>query len=115
MSPASRSYQIEQGGRAGEVYYKNGVKFDAYEDGRLIEAKGSYDQFFRRDGEPYDFWLNSEKGDAALIKQARDQVGAAGGAPVEWRFATPRAAEFYAERFRERGLPISVRFVPPGG
>lgn len=46
MSQASRDYQrFVTGAEDGMVYKVNGVKFDGYKDGVLIEAKGNYSQF----------------------------------------------------------------------
>lgn len=48
-----------------------------------------------------------------MMKQAEGQVRAAGGTPVEWRFATPQAAEYFAQEFDREQVPIIVKFVPP--
>jgi hypothetical protein len=47
-----------------------------------------------------------------LAKQANRQVTAANGRPIEWHFADKEVADFVREKFKERGLDISVKWTP---
>lgn len=110
----SRQYEEFNGGRPGKVYRVldptgKPVDFDSFVDGKLIESKGHYDQFFEASGEP-KFWFDP---DQEFMEQARRQVQAAQGQPIEWRFAENGPAyEWFREQVALEGLPINVRHVP---
>jgi len=83
MSDASRQYQkYITGADEGMVYNVNGVKFDGYKDGVLLEAKGIYSNFVNKSGEFYEWFTGSE----GLVNQARRQIAAADGMAVKWFF-----------------------------
>ena len=49
----------------------------------------------------------------ALVDQARRQVAAAGGAPIQWHFAEESAANATRSLFTEQGVTgIQVLFTP---
>ncbi len=113
MSDYSRRYQEFNGARPGETYRVEGPKgpvdFDGHENGTLIESKGRYDQFFEPSGKPKPFY----DPETDLLDQARRQAEAAGGRPVEWRFAERGPAyEWARKEFKREELPIRVRHVP---
>ncbi len=113
MSDFSRRYQEFNGARPGETYRVEGpsrsVDFDSHQDGKLIESKGHYDQFFEPNGEPKGFFDAPRE----FLDQAEDQAEAADGRPVEWRFAERGPAYDWVRReIRLRELPIDVRHVP---
>lgn len=109
MSERSAKYQEQvTGARMGTVYRVNNVKFDGFEDGVLVEAKGPGLDGFVKDGE-FRPWF---RGKAEFLKQAQRQLDAADGAPIRWDVAEPRVAEALDELFFERSIPITVRHVP---
>jgi Restriction endonuclease fold toxin 5 len=81
MPARARAYQAAITGRgANEVYVVNGVKFDGYKGGTLIEAKGpGYGAFVGPSGRFYRWFEGTE----ALVDQAQRQIAAAGGRPIE--------------------------------
>lgn len=113
MSDFSRRYQEFNGARPGETYRVEGpdgpVDIDAYEDGTLIESKGHYNQFFEPDGRPKGFFDPERE----FLDQAESQAAAAGGRPLEWRFAERGPAyDWVRDEIERRRLPIKVRHVP---
>lgn len=113
MSDFSRRYQEQQGGRPGQAYRVTGpdgkpVDFDAIDGDTLIDGKAKLAQFFDEAGNPKPFFRGAEE----AVDQARRQVRAAEGRPIEWRFAEPGPARYFADRFEVEGIPIIVRHVP---
>lgn len=101
-------YQQQINGLGGniEINFK-GVLFDGLKDGKLLEAKGL----------GYDKLLKNEKfGDRVMDKlmdQARRQVDAAGGTPLEWHFAEKGAADAFSKELKQRGIEgIDVKHTP---
>ncbi|WP_425334807.1 restriction endonuclease fold toxin 5 domain-containing protein [Myxococcus stipitatus] len=101
MKPRARRYQEQVTGHsADEAYWvggvgKNsgGVKFDGFEKGVLLEAKGpGYARFFD-DLEPKRWFRNS--GAKGLIDQARRQLDSirGKGIPIRWHVAEVDAAD----------------------
>ena len=89
MSPVAAAYQSKITGVAGDMsYVVNGVRFDGYKAGRLLEAKGPGYAKFIKNGE-YAGWF---RGKNALLNQANRQTKAAGKTPIEWHFAEEAAA-----------------------
>ena len=80
MSENSRTYQEKITGKSGKAWVQNGVKFDGYRNGTLIEAKGNYDNFVNKDGKFYSWF----KGKDSLLDQASRQTIAADGTAIEW-------------------------------
>jgi hypothetical protein len=108
MSERAAAYQARFG-RVGEVFHVNGVKFDGVVNGVLQEAKGPGYATFVRNGS-FQPWF---RGADALVDQARRQVAAAGGAPIQWHFAEEAAANATRSLFTERGVTgIQVLFTP---
>jgi hypothetical protein len=110
MSPRAAAYQTQITGHPfTDGYIVNGVKFDGFENGVLIDAKGYYSQFIV-DGE----WQPWFSGQQALINQALAQVRAAGGTPIRWVFAEPETAALVEQLFagdpRLSGIIINVVF-----
>jgi len=99
MSEAAGAFQVSQGGRAGQAYLLNGVHFDAYANGALIEAKGSYAQFVKN-GE-FASWFT---GKAGLVDQATRQLNAAGNTPVVWRVADAATQKAIQKAFGDAGI-----------
>ncbi len=83
MSDASREYQkFITGAEEGMVYKVDGVKFDGFKDGVLVEAKGNYSNFIDKSGNFYE-WFNGKE---SLLNQANRQLAAAGGIKIQWYF-----------------------------
>lgn len=101
MKPRARRYQEQITGRSADDSYwvggvgKNsgGVKFDGFEDGVLLEAKGpGYAKFFE-ELVPKRWFRNS--GAKRLIEQAQRQLDVVRGKgiPVRWHVAEAEAAD----------------------
>ena len=82
MSEISRNYQAAITGHTGEVWFYNGVKFDGFSNGTLIEAKAHYSQFVSKSG-TFKEWFSGANG---FVDQARRQLAAANGTPITWYF-----------------------------
>ncbi|MFY1831722.1 Tox-REase-5 domain-containing protein [Myxococcus fulvus] len=119
MSPGARRYQEQISGHtADEAYWvggggrdSGGVKFDGYEKGVLLEAKGpGYARFF--DGlDPKRWFKNS--GAKALVEQADRQFRAARGARVQWHVAEESAASAIRRLLKDNEIEgIEVVFTP---
>jgi RHS repeat-associated protein len=110
MSDRAAAYQAQIGGRSGMVYDVGGVKFDAYVDGALTEAKGpGYATFVR--GGRFMPWF---RGADALASQGQRQLAVAGETPIRWAVAEPEATTAIRALFRSRGISgIDVTHVPP--
>jgi len=102
MPDRSRAYQAGITGRgANEVYVVNGVKFDGYKGGTLIEAKGpGYGAFVGPNGRFYRWF---DEGAQALVGQARRQATAAGGKTIEWHVAEKEAADAIRNLLQDAG------------
>jgi hypothetical protein len=69
----------------------------------LIDAKGQHAQFLDKHGEWIGYWANSKKkGLPGLMKDAKRQVDAAGGRPVEWWCAEQDVARQLNRDFARR-------------
>jgi len=103
MSPEARAYQEQiTGHRSSESYVVEGVRFDGYKNGKLLEAKGQgYEDFMAVEG-GFQAWFAS--GEAALMKQAERQFRAAeaSGVQVAWHVAEKRFADLLSKRFKGR-------------
>ena len=107
MSPRAIAYQNQVGGRAGQAYNVNGVRFDAIQDGVLIDAKGPGYARFTKDGQFQPWWSGQDK----IVDQANRQISAAKGASINWIFAEPEAAKATRKVFEKenvKGIKISV-------
>jgi len=113
MSPRAAQYQSQITGKpAGQAYVADGVKFDGYARGSLLEAKGPGYRKFVEDGR-FRGWF---KGKDSLVKQARAQVRASGGHPIEWHVAEPEAVQAIRNVLEEETIVgIRVLHTPPRG
>jgi len=122
MSPRARRYQEQiTGHSADEAYWvggvgkdSGGVKFDGFEEGALLEAKGpGYANKFLDDLKPKVWFERS--GARALIEQALRQLAKApAGVPIRWHVAERKTAEAIRELLRGRGITeIEIVFTPP--
>ncbi|NOK03523.1 hypothetical protein HNV27_18250 [Myxococcus xanthus] len=122
MSPRARRYQEQiTGHSADEAYWvggtsakDGGVKFDGFEMGVLLEAKGAgYAQFF--EGlDPRRWFKNS--GATALVEQAQRQLRAARAThtPIRWHVAEESAASAIRKLLASYDASgIEVVFTPP--
>ena len=112
MSERASQYQSQITGRPpGSVYRVNGVKFDGYQDGTLIDAKGpGYANFLKPNGTFQPWWSGSR----GLVDQARSQIAAANGTPIKWYVAEPEAADAINALLRSnRCGSIEVIYMPP--
>jgi hypothetical protein len=100
MTARAASYQARISGRGGEAFVVNGVKFDGVRNGVLLDAKGPGYARFVRDGEFRPWWRGAE----ALVSQARRQLAAARGAPIQWHFAEESAASATRALLQGRGI-----------
>jgi hypothetical protein len=121
-SARSQAYQERGTGvRRGAEYEVNGRKFDGYENGVLIDAKDRYYQFFdRRKQDWYAWWRAPRRsnnyrsaGYDEMLREARAQIAAARGVPIEWRVSDPQfAAALYRTFEAEQITGIRIRYFP---
>ncbi|SEU34874.1 Restriction endonuclease fold toxin 5 [Myxococcus fulvus] len=122
MSPRARRYQEQISGHsADEAYWvggvgrdSGGVKFDGFEKGVLLEAKGpGYANKFLDNLRPKVWFENS--GAKALVEQAQRQLAKTpADVPIKWFIAEEKTAEAIRMLFRrERIIGIEVLYVPP--
>ncbi|WP_408889037.1 Tox-REase-5 domain-containing protein [Myxococcus faecalis] len=114
MSPRARRYQEQISGHsADEAYWVGGVKFDGFEQGVLLEAKGpGYANKFLDDLKP-KVWFEGS-GAKALVDQANRQRAVARGAPIRWHIAEERTTEAIRKLFDANDVEgIEVIFTPP--
>jgi hypothetical protein len=111
MSLRAARYQTQITGLApGYAYLVNGVKFDGFEKGVLLEAKGEGYASAVRDGAFAD-WFDGATG---LLDQAQRQLAAANGTAIRWSFAEEAAANATRRLFSEAGITgIDIRYVAP--
>src|SRR5262245_9074303 len=109
MSPLASQYQKQITGLARDkAYVVNGVKFDGYFNAVLLEAKGiGYAKLIRELG-PKDLRDLAAK----TLKQAKDQLKAANGVPIQWHFAEKEVADRVRELFAYHGINIEVIHTP---
>ncbi|MGV0484151.1 Tox-REase-5 domain-containing protein, partial [Mycobacterium kansasii] len=91
-----------------EGYIVDGVKFDGFTDGALIEVKSYYDQF--TENGHWKPWFTGEQG---ILNQAYNQIRVAGTTPIEWVFAQPETAALVEDLLTRNGYAINVIVVPP--
>ncbi|GHG96511.1 Tox-REase-5 domain-containing protein [Comamonas sp. JC664] len=115
MSPRARRYQEQVSGRpADEAYWVRNVKFDGFESGVLLEAKGpGYANKFLDNLKP-KIWFEGS-GARALVEQAQRQLAVTPrGVPLRWCIAEEKTAEAIRLLFqKERVIGIEVIYVPP--
>ncbi len=109
MSKRAAGYQLQIGGRAGQAFVVNGVKFDAEAAGVLLEAKGPGYARFVKNGQ-FRPWFSGQQ---ALVGQATRQVAAANGTPIIWHVAEQEAATAIQNLLKQNGVKgINVVFTP---
>jgi hypothetical protein len=108
MTVAAQGYQSRiTGAPEGWVYRvrtgpgpKEYVDFDGFKDGVLLEVKGpGYRELLQKMGGRE--WFQGSK---EMIEQARRQLRAAKGTPVQWHFAEREVADAVRELFAGTGL-----------
>jgi hypothetical protein len=111
MSPRAARYQHQiTGAPSGRVYDVNGVKFDGYRNGTLLDAKGPGYEWAVKNGQ----FIRKYKGAESLLDQAQRQLRAAGGTPIRWEVAEAKTAEAIRNMFRRNGITgIDVVHTPP--
>jgi hypothetical protein len=108
LNPTPRGFGVQLPNPANDnkpVFYDDCQR----QAGILIEAKGTgyAEPLARKNGFMRNIFL------AGWVKQARRQVAASGGRPIQWHFAERGAADAARELFRERGLGnIQVIYTP---
>jgi len=109
-SKAAISYQEQiTGVSAGNAFEVNGVRFDGFNKGTLLEAKSSYDNFVGKDG-AFQPWFSGQKG---LVNQAQSQIEAANGTPIEWNFSSKKSLEATRALFKDNGISgINLKYTP---
>ena len=109
MSEISRNYQAAITGHTGEVWFYNGVKFDGFSNGTLIEAKAHYSQFVSKSG-TFKEWFSGANG---FVDQARRQLAAANGTPITWYFQEESVRNATEILFKQNGIKgINLVFKP---
>jgi hypothetical protein len=112
MSDRARAYQERITGiRANVGHVVNGVKFDGYSGGTLIDAKGpGYAKFVDKKTGTFHPWY---QGSQDLLDQASRQTQAAGNTPIEWHVAEEEAANSIRALLQDAGYhSITVKHVP---
>ncbi len=99
----SKNYQRQiTGVEPGNTLLLNGVKFDGVVGKTLVDAKGKY-----------AFLLEKGWAQESLLKQARRQIKAANGNPIEWHFAEKEAADVVSKLFKDKRIKgITVKHSP---
>jgi Flp pilus assembly pilin Flp len=84
------------------------VDFDGWDSSRqtYVEAKFGYGDKVRADGTLEPAQANK------FVEQARRQLSAANGRPVEWNFSNKAVAEAAEEAFDEAGVEVVVKHTP---
>ncbi len=101
MSDAAKSYQEFISGMPwNQSFELNNVRFDAIRNGILADAKSGYLNFVNTNGEFQDFFT----GQADIISQARRQINAAEGLPVEWHFEHDIVRKAFEKLLKDEGL-----------
>lgn len=110
MSERAAVYQEQiTGVPAGAVYLVNGVKFDGFADGKLLDAKAEgYEKFLNKNGE-FQSWYRGANG---LLEEARRQTTAAEGTPIVWHVAEEKAATAIQNLLKGKFDEITVVHTP---
>lgn len=116
LSPRAAHYQAQVSGRpASEAYWLEEVRFDGFEDGVLLEAKGpGFASRFNADLTPKKWFKDT--GARVLVQQAERQAEVARqrGVPVRWHVAEERAVQAFRRLFQEASVEgVEVVHTPP--
>jgi hypothetical protein len=111
MEPPARKYQAQVAeAPEGYVYNVQGVKFDGFKDGVLLEAKGPGYLKFIPEAAENGGWF---QGFREMVQQAKRQQQVAGPHPIRWHFAEREVANLVRRLFRSNRLgDIEVLFTP---
>jgi hypothetical protein len=113
---SANRYQEQVTGRpASDVYKVDGIEFDGFKDGVLLEAKGpGYRSFFQPNGKPMPWYEKSGHFDQLMNQAQRQSLLARQlGLPLRWHVADAEVARFLRRLFATRGLPrIEVVHTP---
>ena len=110
LFPRARGYQAHVTGRSGQAYVVRGVRFDGVSSEALLEAKGPGYARFVKNGE-FPPWF---RGRGQLVSQAKRQIVAANGFPIEWHVAERETAAAIKSLLRKQRIPgIRVVHTPP--
>jgi hypothetical protein len=112
MSPRAAQYQTRITGKPiDQSYVVNGVKFDGFQGGTLLDAKSSGYKDFVENGRFSDWFTGKQ----SLLDQAQRQVTAAGGTPVEWHVADKEAIPAFKELLKDTAAEsIKIVHTPIG-
>ena len=101
MSEFSKKYQkYITGADDGMVYKVDGVKFDGFKDGVLLEVKGDH-SFLVDDRGDFFYWFSKKN---SLINQATNQLRVAKGTPIKWYFSDSVSMNAFMKLFEENGI-----------
>jgi len=101
MSAAAANYQRAITGRAANQSYRlGGVKFDGVRGNILLDAKSGYGNFVTKNNDFYS-WFRGANG---LVTQARSQLKAANGAPIQWHFQNESVRNATQKLFNNNGI-----------
>ncbi|MEW2065678.1 Tox-REase-5 domain-containing protein [Streptomyces sp. NPDC007346] len=86
------------------------VEYDGWDSSRqtYLEAKNGYGSYLSKS----DPGTLTPSGREKFVTEARAQVEASGGKPVEWHFSDPEVAKAARRTFRDEGLPVKVVHSP---
>jgi hypothetical protein len=106
MSTKAAAYQRYITGQAIDMaYVVKGVKFDGFIKGVLLDAKSGLKNMVL--GQSFRRWFTGK----GMISQARRQIAAADGAPIEWHVEHEAVANAIRELFKKneiRGIEVIV-------
>ncbi|GGH18344.1 hypothetical protein GCM10007352_29000 [Mucilaginibacter phyllosphaerae] len=98
------------GVKAGQTFEVNGYNFDGFRNGVLLDAKSGLGNFVDKQTGTFKSFF---KGQESLVIQARNQLGAANGTPIEWNFEIKAVRDAMEKLFEKRGVKgISLKYTP---
>ena len=110
MSDRARAYQSQITGHDGQVWLQNGVRYDGFENGVLIETKSYYSQFVDPNTGEFRDWFTGANG---FVDQANRQIAASDGLPICWFFAEESTMNATRALFAANNITgIECQFVP---
>ncbi len=107
MSQAAAAYQSFISGKPFNVSFKlNNVKFDGIRKAFLVDAKSGMLNFVNDNGTFKPFFTGQD----AIINQARRQIEASNGLPIEWHFQHENVRIAYKNLIEGAGL-MGIKFI----
>jgi RHS repeat-associated protein len=98
------------GVKAGQTFQVNGYNFDGFRNGILLDAKSGLGNFVDKQTGTFKQFF---KGQESLVIQARNQLGAAKGAPIEWNFEIKAVRDATEKLFEKEGIKgITLKYTP---